>query len=375
MASPGASVYLDWNSTTPPAAEVVEAMRNALESAWGNPESVHESGRRARAIVEDAREALAGKLGVDARDVVFTSGGTEANNLVVQGAPALVTSRLEHPSLVRAAERLGADRPVLFVPVPQSGRLEAESLASALEGLPAGSLVSVMAANHETGVIQPIEAIAELVHARGHLLHVDAVQAFGKISVGLFQDFDFLSVSAHKIRGPKGIGALLFKAGRSPTPLLVGGRQQRGLRAGTQDAALSAGFLAALERMDERRYEAVVRLRDRLERRLLEHATLNGVAQPRLPHVSNLSFTGWRGDELVAALDLLGIRVASGAACSAGTSERSPVIARMLGNEVADRAVRISLGETTSEEDVERALLAFETVLERSRSTELSSAT
>jgi cysteine desulfurase len=325
--------------------------------------------------VETAREALASKLGVDARDVIFTSGGSEANNLALHGAPALVTSRLEHPSVVRAAERLGQQREVRWLPVPATGRLEPESLAQSLAGLSAGSLVSVMAANHETGVIQPISAIAEAVHGLGHWLHVDAVQAFGKIGLDQYEGFDLVTVSAHKIRGPKGIGALAFRAGRAPSPLLVGGQQQRGLRAGTQDPALAAGLLAALERLDQRRYQALAPLRDRLESKLMKYATLNGVREPRLPHVSNLSFDGWRGDELVAALDLLGVRVASGAACSAGTSERSPVITQMLGSESADRAVRISLGETTTEEDVERAVKAFETVLHRQRSTELSDAT
>lgn len=375
MTAASAPVYLDWNSTTPPAPEVIAAMRAALEGAWGNPESVHGTGRRARALVEDAREALAARLHVDARDVVFTSGGTEANNLVVHGAPALVTSRLEHPSLVRAAERLAKACPVRWVPVPAGGRLRPEQVQEAATGLPAGSLLSVMAANHETGVIQPISEIAEIAHSRGHYLHVDAVQAFGKIDLGYCEGFDFLTISAHKIRGPKGIGALVFKAGRTPSPLLVGGQQQRGLRAGTQDAALSAGLLAALERLDERRQLATATLRDKLEASLLKYATLNGVREPRLPHVSNLSFAGWRGDELVAALDLLGVCVASGSACSAGTSERSPVVTQMLGEDAADRAVRISLGETTSSNDVERAALAFQTVLNRTRPSELSDTT
>jgi cysteine desulfurase len=359
-------IYLDWNATTPPHPRVVEAMRAAAEQAWGNPSSVHATGRRARALIEDAREELGRSLGFDARDVVFTSGGTEANNWVIHSAPALVVSRIEHPSVVRAAEALErAGRPVAWLRVPASGRIEPDDLKSALGRLAQPALVALMAANHETGVVQPIAEAAEIAHARGARLHVDAVQALGKMPATHWQDADSVSVAAHKIRGPKGIGALAFRAEFSPKPLLHGGAQERGLRPGTPDPIAAAGFLAALQeaRATIHGFSRIGVLRDRLERELALHGLVNGADAPRLSHVTNLSFRGFRGDELVAALDLLGIRVSSGSACSAGTAEPSPVIEAMLGRGRALGAVRISLGAITTADAVDSAIVGFRRAL------------
>jgi cysteine desulfurase len=359
-------IYLDWNATTPPHPRVIEAMRAAATEAWGNPSSVHAAGRRARALIEDTREALALALGFDAREVAFTSGGTEANNWAIHTAPALVTSRLEHPSVVRAAEALGrSGRPVVWLPVPPSGRIEPEAIREAVRSLAPGALVVLMAVNHETGVLQPIAEVAEIAHAHGARLHVDAVQALGKLAPETWAGADSVSVAAHKIRGPKSIGALAWRPGWTPPPLFHGGAQERGLRPGTPDPAGAAGFGAALEPIGEgpRRHAELARLRDRLESELARFGQVNADRAPRLAHVANLSFPGFRGDELVAALDLIGIRVSSGSACSAGTAEPSPVIEAMLGRERALGAVRISLGATTTPEEVESAIVGFRRAL------------
>jgi cysteine desulfurase len=360
-------VYLDWNATTPPLAEVIDVMAETARSAWGNPASVHGSGRAARDVVETAREEIALLVGGSARDVIFTSGGTEANNLALHRAPALVTSQLEHPSVTRIAEALEADgRPVRWLPVPPSGCLAVEAVVEALVGLPAGAMVAVAAANHETGVIQPLEAIAVAVARSGARLHVDAVQAVGKLPGSVLAVADTLSLAAHKIRGPKGIGALVHRPERAPKPLLLGGSQERGRRPGTVDPVAAAGFrvAAAWARSGVSERGRLVGLRDRLEHELVRRGALvNGVEGPRLSHVSNLSFPGRAGDELVAALDLLGVAVSSGSACSAGTTEASKIISAMLGVARARAAVRVSLGDATTAEDVGIALAAFERVL------------
>lgn len=360
-------IYLDWNATTPPLREVIEAMTEALARGWANPASVHGAGRAARDLVETAREEVAALVSASARDVIFTSGGTEANNLALHAAPALVTSQLEHPSVTRVAEAIeSAGRPVRWLPVPASGRLEPSDIEVALRGLPLGSVVAVAAVNHETGVIQPIAEIAELVRRGGALLHVDAVQAIGKLVELDLGVADTLSVAAHKLRGPKGIGALVHRPERAPRPLLRGGGQERGRRPGTVDPAAAAGFRVAARwaRRAVTERAGLTALRDRLELALRGlGAEANGATVPRVGHVSNLSFPGHAGDEIVAALDLLGVAVASGSACSAGTTEPSRVITAMLGAERAKAAVRLSLGETTTEREVELAVDVFRRVL------------
>jgi len=360
------SIYLDWNATTPPHPTVLRAMVHAAEDAWGNPASTHGVGRKARARVEDAREKLAEICAVHPRDVLFTSGGTEANNLALAGACGLALSRIEHPSVTRVAEQLEQRGvPVVWVPVAASGRVEPAAYREALERLPRGSVAALMAANHETGVLQPLEETALVAHALGATLHVDAVQALGKLPPETWRFADSLALAAHKIRGPKGVGALAFRGSKAPKPLLVGGSQERGLRPGTVDPVAAAGFLAALEHSAQgpARYAELGQLRDEFERPFVSVAELNGGQVARLPHVSNLSFPGVSGDELVAALDLLGVCVSSGSACSAGTTEPSAVISAMLGRERARGAVRVSLGEATTGEEIRAAIAAFRRVL------------
>jgi cysteine desulfurase len=215
-----------------------------------------------------------------------------------------------------------------------------------------------MAANHETGVIQPVIEVANVVHSLGARLHVDAVQGLGKLDETHWSAADSVAVAAHKIRGPKGIGALAWRPGLAPHPLLLGGAQERGLRPGTQDAIAAHGFGTAIARLRALRTAQVPlgALRDKFEAALVGCATVNGVGAPRLPHVSNVSVNGWRGDELVAALDLVGVRVSSGSACSAGSAEPSPVIEAMLGRERALGSLRVSLGEASTLEELERAI-------------------
>ena len=364
------AVYLDWNATTPPHPEVLAAMRDAARDAWGNPSSVHGFGRRARALIEALREAIARLAEADPRDVVLTSGGTEANNLALVGASALVVSRLEHPSVTRVAEDLAARGvPVVWLPVPSTGRLDPESVRAALATLPSGATVAALAASHETGALQPLGAIFEVVRAARARLHVDAVQAVGKLDPELYRRADSIAIAAHKLRGPKGIGALVFRG--SPAllrPVLRGGSQERGLRPGTQDGVSAAGFLRAIERAagGPGSYARLASERDRLERELAGWASPN-VGEPRAPHVSSLFVPGARADEVVAACDLEGLAISSGSACSAGSSEPSPGLTAMLGEARARASIRASLGEDTTARDVDQAISVLSRVLAERR--------
>jgi cysteine desulfurase len=378
---PGA-IYLDWNATTPPHPEVIAAMQEGHRTAWANPSSVHGAGREARACVDDAREAVARLVRMHPRDVILTSGGTEANNLAVTSAfagepGALVASRVEHPSVVRAVEELARRGVHVTWVVPEpSGRVAPEAVREAIAEAARHApvrLVTLQAVNHETGVIQPVSAVAELAHAVGARLHVDAVQAVGRLEPRAWEGADLVTLAAHKFRGPKGIGAVVTAPGVRLRPILLGGAQERGLRPGTQDAAACAGLAVAARLAQESpaRYAPIAELRDRLEtdlvalgRRLGASPIRNGDA-PRAPHVTNLSWPGHRGDELCAALDLEGLCVSSGSACSAGTAEPSPVVLAMSGAERASSAVRISLGEGTSLEEISAAVACFERVLMR----------
>lgn len=377
-------VYLDWNATAPPCEDALDAMRDAAASSWANPQSVHAEGRRARDVVERAREAIAALVFADPRDVVLTSGGTEANNLAVRAAiaaapregplPVVVTSRLEHPSIVRVVEALASEGQARarWVRVTAEGLLDLSDLGAALSGPVA--LVTAQAVNHETGVIQPLGEIAALCDARGARLHVDAVQALGRIDVPALARAATVAIASHKLRGPKGIGALASRPRVSLSPILAGGAQEKGLRPGTVDPVSAAGFGAAARRAERARaaYAEVAPLRDALERGLAGVAAITGLSltrvgasAPRAPHVSCFALSGQRGAELVAALDLEGVAVSHGAACSAGTQEASAVVRAIAGEEIAGAAVRASLGETTARADIDAALEAIARVLAR----------
>lgn len=384
-------VYLDWNATTPPLAGVLDAMRDVAARTWGNPSSIHADGRAARAVVEDARAAVAGLADADPRDVVLTGGGTEANNIAVRSPfaviaaeiptvtiepPWLVTSHLEHPSVTRVAvalEREGRAR-VRWVRATEGGVLDLADLAAAIAGArDALALVTVQAVNHETGVIQPVREVIEMTHAARGRVHVDAVQAWGKIDTSVLAGADTASLAAHKIRGPKGIGALIARTPHSLSPVLLGGAQEKGVRPGTFDPVLAAGLgiAARISAGGHLRYARIAQRRDAFEEALM--GMLSGELAPRVagersrraPHVSMLVWPGWSGAELVAALDLEGVSVSSGAACSAGTIEPSPVLAAMLGDRDASSGIRASLGEDTTADDLARATEAFRRVVSR----------
>jgi cysteine desulfurase len=365
-------VYLDWNATTPLRPEA----RSAMAAAWdlaGNPSSVHAEGRQARRLVEDARAAVAAAVGGLPRNVVFTSSGTEANALALSpgihkagGQPArrLLISAVEHASVL-AGGRFAPDA-ISRIPVTPAGIVD---LAGLRAGLAAGgpALVSIMAANNETGVLQPIHEAGEIVHEAGGLLHVDAIQALGKISFDINELMaDLVTVSAHKIGGPKGVGALILADGLSGVePLLRGGGQERGHRAGTENVAGIAGFAAAVKAAvatlgaDGQRVE---RLRNRLEAGLREMPgmVIFSADAQRLPNTTLFTIPGLRAETAVIGFDLEGFAVSSGSACSSGKVQPSHVLEAMgFGPNLARGAVRLSLGWSTTEADIESCLRAW----------------
>lgn len=364
-------VYLDFNATTPPDPLVVKSMAESSAALWGNPSSVHWHGRLARERIEQTRTQVAKYFGAHVRDTIFVSGGTEANNLALLDAPAVVTSELEHPSVTQVARELERrGKPVCWVQVNAEGLVELDSLRQCLASVPAGAVVAVQAVNHETGVIQPLKEVERIAHDASAWLHVDAVQALGKLPAEQFLFGDSYAIAAHKIHGPKGIGALIWRCGRkAPAPVFFGGSQQRGLRPGTPDPIAVIGFGVAFECARQRLPERVrlAFLRDRLERALSDCTQPNVVHSPRVEHVSSLFVPGWRGDELVAALDIEGLCVSSGSACSAGTAEPSKVITAMHGSERALSTIRLSLGQTTTDADVEFAIDVIRRVSARGR--------
>ena len=365
-------VYLDWNATTPLRPEAREAMAAAWDLS-GNPSSVHAEGRRARRLVEEARAAVAAAVGAQPRNVVFTSGGTEANALALtpglrraSGLPVqrLVVSAIEHASVL-AGGRFSAGA-IRAVGVTSSGLVDLDRLRTILEsGAPA--LVSVMLANNETGVVQPIAEVAEMVRANGGLLHVDAIQAFGKIRFDINDmHADLVTVSAHKIGGPKGAGALILGEGLLGfEPLLRGGGQELGHRAGTENVAGIAGFgAAARAAMDALEGEAVrlESLRNRLESGLRHTPNVIVFSDdvPRLPNTTLFTVPGLRAETAVIGFDLAGIAVSSGSACSSGKVQPSHVLQAMgFGPELAQGAVRLSLGWSTSSAEIDRCLEAW----------------
>jgi cysteine desulfurase len=370
-------VYLDWNATAPPATSVIDAMVVAARENWGNPSSVHHFGRAARACVEGAREAVARLALCDPRDVVLTSGGTEANNLAIRSAFArepgvLVTSRLEHPSVTRVAEALereGRAR-VRWVNVRSDGTIALDDFDRAISSSDV-RLVAMQAINSETGVVQPVHDVIARSRRAGVPVHVDAVQAFGRVDDSI-PGADTRSLAGHKLRGPKSIGALVTRPGLTLVPLLLGGTQERGLRPGTVDPVAAAGLAEAARRAEDApaRWLCIAPLRDELEARLVGlvgGARVNGSGAPRVPHVASVVFPGWAGSELVAALDLEGVAVSSGSACSAGTNEPSSALMAMGDPAAAVSSVRFSLGEDTTYEDIEFALAATARVLARAR--------
>ena len=365
-------IYLDWNATAPLRHEAREAMAAAWE-LYGNPSSVHAEGRQARRLVEEARAGAARAVGALPRNVVFTSGGTEANALALtpglrrdSGLPVerLLVSAIEHVSVL-AGGRFPVQA-IGTIGVTGSGLLDLDRLRALLQSGPP-ALVSVMLANNETGAVQPVAEAAEIVHAAGGLLHVDAIQAFGKISFyinGL--NADLITVSGHKIGGPKGVGAVVLAEGvRGLEPLLRGGGQELGRRAGTENVAGIAGFGAAVKAaMDSLQNDAIrfENLRNRLETGLRQTpgAIVFADDVPRLPNTTLFTVPGLKAETAVIGFDLEGIAVSSGSACSSGKVQPSHVLEAMgFGPEIAQGAVRLSLGWSTSSADIDRCLEAW----------------
>jgi cysteine desulfurase len=384
-------IYLDWNATAPLRPEARAAMLAALD-AVGNPSSVHAEGRAARRLIEDARRHVAALVGAEPGNVVFTSGGTEANMLALSPAlgiggsaarDVLLVSAIEHPSVL-AGGRFASDA-VTQVPVAPDGCVDLPALAGKLAALKsegrARPLVSLMHANNETGVVQPVTAAAEIVHRAGGLLHVDAVQGAGRIPCDINSlGADLLTLSGHKLGAPKGVGALVRRdeALHLAEPLIKGGGQERGLRAGTENVAAIAGFGAAAAAAgrdldgDRRRLTG---LRDRLEAGLkadFPATIVFGEAAERLPNTTLFALPGAKAETAVIGLDLGGIAVSSGAACSSGKVAGSHVLAAMgVAPGLARGAVRVSLGHASEESDVDRFLFAWtrlaQTLLKESR--------
>jgi cysteine desulfurase len=359
-------IYLDANATTPLLPEVLEEMRPFLVGQFGNASSIHQEGQLARSAVEQARGHVALLLGCRPSEVVFTSGGTESDNLAVFGSVKsgdhVISSSVEHHAVLHAVERL-ADRgvEVTVVPVDGEGVVSAEDVRRALR--PNTRLVSVMMANNETGVLQPVELIGRITREAGVRFHVDAVQAAGKVAIDVEAiGCDLLSISGHKMHGPQGTGALFVRRRTRLEPLFAGGAHERQRRAGTENVAGIVGLGKAAECAREGlrggTMERVRELRDRLETGLQESASgVNGGQTARVPNTANVWFASLDGEALVIGLDLKGLAVSSGAACSSGASEPSHVLRAMgLPIERARASLRFSLHRQTTVEEIDRAI-------------------
>ena len=368
-------IYLDNNATTPVLPEVFEAMRPYFGEQFGNASSIHHHGQQTRAAVEDARESVAALLGCRASEIVFTSGGTEADNLAVAGLVGagdhVITSSIEHHAVLLACkhlEEVGVE--VTVLPVDGRSLVDPGDVRRALRSNT--KLISVMMANNETGVLQPVEEIGKVAAEAGVCFHTDAVQAAGKVALDVKQiGCHALSISGHKIHAPQGVGALYVRKGTRLQPLFYGGRHERSRRAGTENVPGIVGLGAAaklakdaLDRGDDKKMAA---MRDRLQQGILaqiEEAGLNGDGATRVPNTANIHFDHVDGEAMVIALDLKGVAVSTGAACSSGAIEASHVLLAMgLRPDQARASIRFSLGKQTSAEDIDFALaLVPETV-------------
>ncbi|MCL6565668.1 MAG: cysteine desulfurase NifS [Acidobacteriia bacterium] len=375
-------IYFDHNATTPVDPAVREAMLPYLSEVFGNASSIHSFGQQARAAVERARQSVAALLGARPAEIVFTSGGTEADNLAIFGIvhaaggarKHVITTQIEHHAVLNACQALQEQGvAVTFLPVSSDGLVDPDDVRRALR--PETVLITVMHANNELGTVQPIAEIARIAAEAGIPFHTDAVQSAGKLPVDVESlGVDLLSLSAHKLYGPKGVGALYIRRGVHLRPLLYGGHHERDRRPGTENVPgiVGLGQAAALAR--QRLSEEAVRLaalRDRLERGLLEripHLRVNGARAPRTPNTTNITFSFIEGEALVIALDLKGVACSTGAACSSGAVEPSHVLTAIgLPPEEARASLRFSLGHANTEADVDYALNVIPDVVEHLR--------
>jgi len=376
-------VYFDYNATTPVAAEVAEAMARALREQFGNASSVHHFGQQAKAAMDEARSAVAALLNADPSEIVFTSGGTESDNFAIRGAADaldptgrrhLIASAIEHEAVLNTLKALARRGwRTTLLPADQSGIVSPDRLREIITDDTA--LVSVMHANNEIGTIQPVAELAAIAHERGALMHTDAVQSTGKIPVDVRAlGVDLLSLSAHKFNGPKGAGALWIKRGTRMQPILTGGRHERSRRAGTENVPALVGLgVAARLAASKMSAEAarVGALRDRLEERILRDVggtTVNGTRSSRVPNTTNISFDRVEAESLLIALDLEGVAVSTGSACSSGTLEPSHVLRAMgFSAHRAQNSLRFSLGMFSTEEEVDRVASLLPSIVEKLR--------
>ena len=380
-------VYFDYNATSPVPPEVADAVGRATRDVFGNASSVHHFGQQAKALLDEARSAVAALLAGDPSEVVFTSGGTEADNFAIRGAAGvfemadgsrgkrhLIASAIEHEAVLNTVKALGRRGwRTTLLPVDQTGVLSADRLHEAITDDTA--VVSVMHANNEIGTIQPIADLAAIAHAHGALMHTDAVQSVGKIPVDLRAlDVDLLSLSAHKFNGPKGVGALWIKRGTRLQAILTGGKHERNRRAGTENVPAVVGLgRAAMLAAGKLAGEAarLAALRDRLEDRILAAVpgtTINGSRGSRVPNTTNISFDRIEAESLLIALDLEGIAVSTGSACSSGTLEPSHVLRAMgLSTHRTQNSLRFSLGLYSTEQEVDRVVEVLPRLVEKLR--------
>jgi cysteine desulfurase len=376
-------IYLDCNATTPLAPEVLEAMLPYFREEFGNPSSIHSYGQRAKAALYDARERVASLVGASPSEILFTSGGTEADNLAILGVLAaaeggrrhLITSAVEHHAVLNTMKALAKKGvPVTFLKVDRVGKISPEELEKALT--PETLLVSIMHANNETGVVQPLAELGRLAREAGAYFHTDAVQSIGKIPVKVETlGVDLLSMSGHKIYGPKGTGALYVRRGVKVRPVFRGGGQERARRPGTENlpGLVGLGHAARLAETELREEpDRVGALRDHLTTDVLARipgSRVNGEGAERTPNTANFSFGGVEGETLIIALDLKGCAVSTGAACSSGTVEPSHVLIAMgLDPEQVQGSIRVSLGKYTTAEEIERFVDVLESAVESIRS-------
>lgn len=375
-------IYFDHNATTPVPEEVFEAMVPFLKEQWGNPSSIHWAGRGTRKAVEDAREKVCALLNCTNTELIFTSSGTEGDNHAIKGLAYarrdkgnhIITTSVEHPAVLNTCKHLQKEGfEVTYLGVDKDGLISLDELQSAIT--PKTILISVMFANNETGVLFPLKEIGEIAKAKGIAFHTDAVQAAGKARIDVKDmNCDLLTISGHKLYGPKGIGALFVKRGVRLVPLIHGGHHERNRRGGTENVAGIVGMGKAAEialRDMDKEIEHLGSLRDRLEKGMAErvpHIKVNGHAEKRLPNTSNISFEFVEGESLLLNLDMKGIAASSGSACTSGSLEPSHVLIAMgLSHELSHGSVRFSLGKSNTAEEIDFLLETMPPIVERMR--------
>jgi cysteine desulfurase len=373
-------IYMDYNATTPVREEVLETLALVMKDGYANASSVHTPGRRAKFYLDQARERVAASIGARPSEIVFTAGGSESDNLAIKGSAwargggHIVTSSIEHPAVLQACSFLQSRGfTVTAVPADRAGRVSAEAVADALRDDTV--LISIMWANNETGVLQPVDAIAGIARERGILFHTDAVQAFGKIAVNV-QDVpvDMLAIAGHKFYAPKGVGALYVRRGTIIDSLVHGGGQEKGRRSGTESipaiAALGTACELAAAELDTEP-KRLSRLRDGMEELMtasIGDVTINGADAGRLPNTSNITFAGAEGEAILISLDEYGIAASSASACSAGHTEPSHVLSAMgLSKVEAECTMRFSLGKYSTDEDISLLASVLPKIVERLR--------